>query len=81
MVRTKGKIFPLLKDCMFVSHRLRAGICWREERRKMRKEGFGEGGNGLDHGVRQRVAVESRRDTIDAEKDIQTHVATESFRG
>lgn len=65
-----------MKDCIFVSNRLRAGICWREEeKRKMRKEGFGEGGEGLDHGARQRVAMESRRDTIDAEKDIQMHVA------
>lgn len=27
VVRTKGKIFLLPKDCMFVSHRLRTGIC------------------------------------------------------
>lgn len=47
----------------------------------MRKEGFREGGDGLDHGGRQRVAMECRRDTTDAEKDIQAHIATESFRG
>lgn len=46
----------------------------------MRKEGFGEGEEGLDHGARQRVARESRRDSTDAEKDIQMHVAIESLR-
>lgn len=46
----------------------------------MSKEGFGEGEEGLDHRARQRVARESRRDTTDAEKDIQTHVAIESLR-
>lgn len=44
----------LVKGCIFVRHRLRAGICWKEEeRRKMRKVGLGGGGEGFDHWPRE----------------------------
>lgn len=44
---------------------------------EMRKEGFGGGDEGLYHGTRQNIFMESRSDTTNMNKEIETDVEIE----